>query len=129
METLIKEDKEMKDKVLEKEAAEKEVLKQDAVEKETAEKEAAEQESLKKETAEKEPVKKPTQTNKSKKGIVFNCLVLNVRQSPDPKAAVATMIAKWDEVEVLESESTDEFYHVRTRGGITGFCMKSFIKI
>ena len=89
-------------------------------------------------TEEKAPVEKaPEETEqddnntpeKRNKGIVFNCLVLNVRRTPEINGPIETTIPKWAEVEINESESTEEYYSVVTKDGTTGFCMKSFIKL
>lgn len=75
------------------------------------------------------PAEQTTIPNRNKKGIVFNCLVLNVRRTPAINGVVETTIPKWTEVEVDETESTDEFYSITTKDGTTGFCMCEFIKL
>lgn len=62
-------------------------------------------------------------------GIVTDCLKLNVRENPDPKALVVAVIDTSTELAVIEEESTKEFFKVCTASGIEGYCMKKFITI
>lgn len=69
-----------------------------------------------------EPVKKPRSTKKApKKGKVFNCGLLNVRENPSTNAKVIKCLPAGTEVEILGTE--DEFYKIAD-----GFVMKSFIE-
>ena len=63
------------------------------------------------------------------KGVVTNCLQLNVREAPRPDAKVLFVIDSLSEVAIYENESTDEFYKICTASGLEGFCMKKFIAI
>ena len=62
-------------------------------------------------------------------GVVANCVKLNVRNAPNANAPVVCTIPRGTEVEVIEEESTDEFYKVYTASGIEGFCMKQYVTV
>ncbi len=63
------------------------------------------------------------------KGVVCNCLSLNVRSKPDPEAEVAFVLSALTEVQVFPESSTNEFYKVYTSAGVDGYCMKEFIAL
>lgn len=76
---------------------------------------------LKKETpTELKPVKKV-----SRKGLVANCLKLNVRMNPSIDSAVCCTINKGQKVIIL-SDKDKLFYKVNVEG-TEGYCMKDFI--
>ena len=78
--------------------------------------------------AEKVVEKKPEP--KIKKGVVINCLKLNVRTNPSSNATIALTIDKGAEVEIVGS--TGDFYNVRggtVTEGFSGWCMKKYISI
>lgn len=60
-------------------------------------------------------------------GRVVNCDRLNVREEPDTDADVVCVIKALTEVEIDESESTDEFYKIYLSSGLEGYCMRKFI--
>ena len=66
-------------------------------------------------------------------GVVSNCKMLNVRAEADKKADILCIINVGDEVEIIEEDSTDEFYYViagkNRQVSVEGFCMKDFITI
>lgn len=62
-------------------------------------------------------------------GIVTDCLWLNLRDAPEPDAAVVTVIPALSEVSVDLDASTEHFYKVYTTAGIEGFCMKKYITL
>lgn len=64
-----------------------------------------------------------------KRGMVFNCLALRVRKEAAFDCDVLDTINKGTSVVIDESKSTEAFYSVVTRAGITGFCSKQFIKL
>jgi uncharacterized protein YgiM (DUF1202 family) len=66
---------------------------------------------------------------KLKTGMVTDCVKLNVRKEPSVNADIVCMIAGATEVEIDETQSTEEFYKIYTAAGIEGFCMKKFITI
>lgn len=72
--------------------------------------------------------KKPEK--KIKKGIVVDCLKLNVRTNPHPNAHIELTIDKGTEVEIVDSNG--DFYFVRkdaTTEGFNGWCMKKYISV
>lgn len=68
-------------------------------------------------------------SNPEKKGVVVDCLKLNVREAPNANAAVVCVIDASTNLVIIEDESTDEFYAVCTESGAEGYCMKKFVKI
>lgn len=54
---------------------------------------------------------------------------LIVRDYPDIKADIVSIIDKNSEVMIYDLESTEEFYAICTASGIEGFCMKQFIAV
>ena len=72
-----------------------------------------------------EPVKVPAVVT----GTVVDCNSLNVREIPDRKGAVLTILMADDEVRVNADEHLDEWYHVYTACGLDGFCMKKYIAV
>ena len=66
------------------------------------------------------------------RGVVTDCLKLNVRSTPksDPSNAnVLGTIECLTGVLVDEAASTDDFYKVQTESGLEGFCMKKYIAV
>lgn len=74
---------------------------------------------------------KPKEPKKeqSKKGIVTDCERLAVRDSGSKNGNIIATIPTNTEVKINQGISTTEFYGITTNDGISGFCMKSFIKI
>ena len=68
-------------------------------------------------------------TVEPKKGVVTDCLKLNVRKEPNSEAEVIGQITAATKLVVYENESEDEFYKICTYSGIEGYCMKKFISI
>ena len=60
-----------------------------------------------------------------KTGKVVNCQLLNVRKRPKRDAEILRVIAKDDEVEILND--TGEFLRVKLSDGTYGFCMRMYI--
>jgi uncharacterized protein YgiM (DUF1202 family) len=79
-------------------------------------------------TVTEEFVKKET-SKKNPKGVIFNCNLLNVRETPSTTGVVKCTIEKGTKVTIDEPKSTDTFYCITTETGITGFCMRQFIKV
>ena len=69
----------------------------------------------------------------NKIGVVSNCSKLNVRKKPVTNAKVLTILDMGNEVEIVEDESTEDFYRVVVtkipEKPLKGFCMKEYIKI
>lgn len=77
-----------------------------------------------------ESVVEPKPEKKIRKGVVVDCLKLNVRTNPNPDASIVLAIDKGTEVEIVGSNG--DFYNVRkstTTEGFTGWCMKKYITI
>ena len=75
-----------------------------------------------------EPLVKEEPKNVDKKfpkGVVTNCLQLNVRREPSMKAEVLTIISALDEVRINSEQ--DDWYEVVLNNGTRGFCKKAFI--
>ena len=62
-------------------------------------------------------------------GKITGCYSLNVREHPDAKANVLTVLSGTSEVRVDVSNDYVDWYHVHTVGGVEGFCMKKYITI
>ena len=60
-----------------------------------------------------------------KTGRVVNCQLLNVRKRPKRDAEILRVIAKDDEVEILNT--VGEFLRVKLSDGAYGFCMSTYI--
>ena len=63
------------------------------------------------------------------KGVVANCVRLNVRKDPEPKSEILCTIEANQEVMIDETKSTEDFYRVCTAAGIEGYCVKYFIAV
>lgn len=64
------------------------------------------------------------------RGIVTDCVKLNVREAPCKTASVVCTIDCLTDVMIVdEYDDGDEFYHIRTESGLEGFCMKKFIAL
>lgn len=62
-------------------------------------------------------------------GTVIDCNSLNVREHPDRKADVLTILMSGTDVQIAIDEKLDEWYHVYTATGLDGFCMKNYIAL
>lgn len=63
-------------------------------------------------------------------GVVCNCDKLNIRKKPNVKSEVVAIIGKGVEVEIVNSDSKEDFYSVRgTNQFVNGYCMKKYISI
>ena len=86
----------------------------------------------KKVAAEEKPVKTAPK-KKLLRGVVANlperCKTLNVRANPSLAANVVCIINVGDGVIIDPDKSEGNFYHVKTKAGETGFCMKKYIKV
>ena len=71
---------------------------------------------------------KQPKVREPRNGVVVDCVKLNVRKSPAEDATILAEIPVGTKVQIIDKESTKDFYHVCTATGIDGFCMKKFIK-
>lgn len=62
-------------------------------------------------------------------GKVRDCDKLNVREEPTINAKVLCKLDKTSEVEIDKTNSTKEFYKIRTTSGVNGYCMKKYLSI
>ena len=76
-----------------------------------------------------EMIKEPEKVQEIKKGIVTDCLTLNIRKDPDINSEVVGNIKCLSEIMIEDKESTDEFYKICTASGKEGFCMKKYIVV
>lgn len=65
----------------------------------------------------------------TRKAIVHNCVKLNVRENPNPKADVLMTINAGDEVTIYPNRSVGNYYSVYTESGIEGYCVKDYLKM
>ena len=65
---------------------------------------------------------------KHKTVIVSNCTRLNIRKKPNKNAEVVTVVNNSDELEINADTSTADWYAVTTSNGVSGFCMKKFVR-
>jgi uncharacterized protein YgiM (DUF1202 family) len=66
---------------------------------------------------------------KTKRGVVTDCLVLAVREDANIESKMIGTIDLGTEVKIDHENSTEDFYKIETKNGISGFSMKSFIRI
>lgn len=66
-------------------------------------------------------------------GTVANCVKLNIREEANKESEILCVINKGEKVEIIEEESTDDFYAVcygkDKSVSVYGFCMKDYIKL
>ena len=62
-------------------------------------------------------------------GVVANCNKLNIRKKPDFNADVVGMVDVGTVLTINVTGSTEDFYKVRTKSGMFGFCMKEFVEV
>lgn len=59
---------------------------------------------------------------------VIGCKKLNVRKSADTSSTVVAVLDKGDTATANLIRSGDEFYYITTSSGITGYCMKNYMR-
>lgn len=60
-------------------------------------------------------------------GVITGCAKLNVREHPNTNSDIVCVLERATEIEINVTESTDEWFRVRTADGINGYCMRKFI--
>lgn len=60
-------------------------------------------------------------------GHVYNCEKLHLRSSASKESESLCKLNKGDEIQILDSNESEEFYKVCTSSGLEGYCMKSYI--
>lgn len=63
------------------------------------------------------------------KGVVFNCVKLNVREKPVAGSRVVKIIDVDTELAVTTDESFGIFYKVCTTSGVEGYCVKDYVRL
>ena len=58
--------------------------------------------------------------------VITNCLKLNIRKNPKIGSKIVCVVDALDELMIDMDHSTDEWYHVYTRTGLEGYCMKKY---
>lgn len=66
---------------------------------------------------------------KSKRGVVVDCEVLAVRQEGYPDSKRIDLLNVDTEVRIDYDESTEGFYKIDTKTGVSGFCSKKYISV
>lgn len=64
---------------------------------------------------------------KTVKGVVVDCMKLNVRANPKTNADVLCVLNVGSEMEIDVAGSTDEWFRVNTAAGVDGYCMRKFV--
>lgn len=64
-----------------------------------------------------------------KRGLVTNCLKLNVRKKPNKESQVLVVVDAGTEVIIDLNRSTRNWYNVRTESGVSGFCMSEYVNV
>lgn len=73
--------------------------------------------------------KKATKKSTPKRGVVYNCLALNLRETPSLDAPILEIMGAGSELEIDRQGSANEFYKVRSlRTGTEGFCLKAYVE-
>lgn len=62
-------------------------------------------------------------------GVVVDCPKLNIRKDADINSKVLSVVPASSELTIDLNKSADDWYSVRTKVGIKGFCMKKYIKV
>lgn len=62
------------------------------------------------------------------KGLITNCLSLNVRNEASAYSQVLTVITALSKVKILD-DSDKEFFRIETENGVVGYCAKEFVTI
>ena len=62
-------------------------------------------------------------------GTVVDCAKLNVRANPSSNAEVLTTVAVNAKVTIDISKSSGDWYYVHTTNGISGYCLKTNIRV
>lgn len=62
-------------------------------------------------------------------GVVVDCVKLNIRSKPSSDADVIGTIVSGTNVTIDTSRNTDEWYYIYTSDGVTGYCLKTNIRV
>ena len=77
-----------------------------------------------------EPEDAPEPTPEHVFGVVSHCATLNIRKTPELfRNNVVTVVSSGTELEIDNDNSTNEWFKVYTKEGVTGFCMKKYVTV
>ena len=62
-------------------------------------------------------------------GIVTNCTSLNIRKEPSVDSDILCFVRVGTTLMIDESTSTEDWYNVYTAAGMSGFCMKNYVRV
>lgn len=62
-------------------------------------------------------------------GTVTNCKNLNIRKQPSKSSEVLCTVCVSDEVTIDTTRSNENWFNIKTKSNIEGFCMKDFINV
>lgn len=62
-------------------------------------------------------------------GVVVDCVKLNIRSKPSSDADIVSTIVSGTNVTIDTSKNTDEWYYIYTADGVTGYCLKTNIRV
>ena len=62
-------------------------------------------------------------------GIVTNCTSLNIRKEPSVDSDILCFVRVGTALMIDESMSTEDWYNVYTAAGMSGFCMKNYVRV
>lgn len=89
-----------------------------------------EQDVIQEEPVVETPVEKPVvKKPKTVKGTIVGCVKLNVREQMHIGATILCTLPAGTEVKVIVDETHEGWYHVFTKTGVEGFCVKKYISI
>lgn len=74
-----------------------------------------------------EQVKEIKKSKKPLRGITTKEFLLNVRKEPNIESEVIHSLTYSSGVMIDEENSTDEWYKIRVKNGVEGYCMKQYI--
>ena len=62
-------------------------------------------------------------------GTVTNCTSLNIRKEPSVDSDILCFVRVGTTLMIDESTSTEDWYNVYTAAGMSGFCMKNYVRV
>lgn len=62
-------------------------------------------------------------------GVVSNCKSLNVRKQPSKASKVLCTVRFAEEVTINVTKSNENWFNIKTKTNVEGFCMRDFINV
>lgn len=62
-------------------------------------------------------------------GSVANCKTLNIRKQPSKSSEVICTLRVTEEVIINKAKSNENWFNIKTKSNIEGFCMKDFVNV